>query len=76
MSPASAPDVETAPVRHTPATLRASLRIPWVTQQALFDLSAPWQHWLIREDMVAWAETRLRFRVGCVRGMHRIQQGS
>lgn len=65
--------VGTAATRHTGATLRETLRIPWVTQQALFDLSAPWQHWRVREDMVAWAETRLRFRVACVRGAHRIQ---
>lgn len=59
--------------RSTGAMLRHDLLLPWVTQQAVFDLSAPWQQWRTREDMVAWAETRLRFRVRCFRGKHRIQ---
>lgn len=70
---APASEVGTGAARPTGATLREALRIPWVTQQALFDLSAPWQHWRTRQDMVAWAETRLRVRVGCVGGAHRIQ---
>lgn len=59
--------------RRTGATLRHDLRLPWVTQQAVFDLSAPWQEWRTRQDLLGWAETRLRFRVACARGKHRIQ---
>ena len=51
----------------------AALRLPRVTQEAVFTLSAPWHQWRTQEDLVRWAERRLRFSVDCMLGKHRVQ---